>query len=204
MARCGSCYSRSAHSKNTSRSPRSAHAQTVLASGTSRLATITTTAGDARVLFALVAPLPRVLILGAGLDAEPLLRFASELGCLCTVVDHRPAYVDNGDFRLAEKVLCCEADALADNVQLDDYAFAVVMSHHLASDRSYLRALAASRVAYVGLLGPAGRRDRLLAELGDVAADLEGRLHGPAGLDRGGRGPAAIALSIVAEMLERM
>ena len=53
---------------------------------------------------------------------------------------------------------------------------------------------------YIGLLGPAARRDRLLSELGESARALAARLHGPAGIDIGGRGPAAIALSIVAEI----
>jgi len=83
---------------------------------------------------------------------------------------------------------------------LSRFDAAIVMSHHLASDRSYLRQLAATDIAYVGLLGPASRRSRLLADLGDDAADLKERLHGPAGLDIGGRGPAAIALSIIAEV----
>ena len=77
----------------------------------------------------------------------------------------------------------------------------VVMSHHLESDRVYLRQLAASDIRYIGLLGPRGRRRRLLNDLGsDVATALGDRLHGPAGLPLGGRGPAPIALSIVAEM----
>ncbi len=78
------------------------------------------------------------------------------------------------------------------------------MSHHLVSDRQYLTQLATSRIPYVGLLGPIDRRRRLLNELGPLADQIEYRLHGPAGLDIGGRGPAAIALSIVAEMHQEL
>ena len=85
-------------------------------------------------------------------------------------------------------------------VEFGRFAAVVVMSHHLASDRQYLCQLAASPVPYIGLLGPRDRRARLLDELGETAVPLEGRVHGPAGLDIGGRGPAAIALSIVAEV----
>jgi xanthine dehydrogenase accessory factor len=81
---------------------------------------------------------------------------------------------------------------------------AIVMSHHLSSDRSYLRQLAATQIDYVGLLGPRSRRDRLLDDLGEVAADLEPRLYGPAGLDLGGRGPEPIALSIIAQMQQEL
>lgn len=77
------------------------------------------------------------------------------------------------------------------------------MSHHLSSDRSYLAQLAETDIGYVGLLGPRNRRDRLLAEIGTAAARLEPRLFGPAGLDIGARGPAPIALSIVAQMQEK-
>ena len=154
---------------------------------------------DMSVLSTTIRPAPRLLVLGAGPDAEPVVWFAAELGWRCTVVDHRDAYVETGAFGGAEKVLCVPAAELADKLDLSRYDAAVVMSHHLASDRSYLAQLAASDMRYVGLLGPAARRDRLLAEIGEAAGALEGRLRGPAGISIGGRGPAAIALSIVAE-----
>jgi xanthine/CO dehydrogenase XdhC/CoxF family maturation factor len=74
------------------------------------------------------------------------------------------------------------------------------MSHHLESDLQYLRALAFSTVPYVGLLGPAARREKLLADLGDDAGKLRARLRAPVGLDIGGRAPESIALSIVGEI----
>jgi xanthine/CO dehydrogenase XdhC/CoxF family maturation factor len=161
---------------------------------------VETDAGDATVLFAVLRPPPAILVLGAGLDAVPVVRFANELGWRVTVQDHRPAYIESGDFVTADAVHCVPVDQLSATVDLDTYDAAIVMSHHLSSDREYLGQLARSRMAYIGLLGPVDRRRRLIDELGDAAQKLEGRVHGPAGIDIGGRGPAAIALSIVAEM----
>jgi len=152
----------------------------------------------------LVEPPPQVLVLGAGLDAEPVVRFAAELGWRCTVVDHRQAYIDNGEFSSAMLTLCLPADDLSTELDLSRFGMAIVMSHHLVSDRSYLQQLAATQIAYVGLLGPKNRRDRLLGELGAAAASLEVRLFGPAGLNLGGRGPEPIALSIVAQMQQEL
>lgn len=143
---------------------------------------------------------PAVLVLGAGLDAVPVVRFAAELGWRVTVVDHRPAYIDAGDFGAAQARSCIAVDELGRKLDLSAFDMAIIMSHHLASDRSYLRQLAAADLVYIGLLGPRARRERLLTDLGDDARDLSDRLRGPAGIDIGGRGPAPIALSIVAEM----
>ena len=156
--------------------------------------------GSATVLFAALEPPPAVLVLGAGLDAGPVVRFAVELGWRVTVQDHRPAYIESGSFDGAEQVHCVPVAELSRTVDLDRYSAAIVMSHHLVSDREYLQQLAGSGMDYIGLLGPADRRRRLLEELGDTAARLEKRVHGPAGIDIGGRGPASIALSIIAEM----
>lgn len=151
-----------------------------------------------------IEPPPQVLVLGAGPDAEPVVRFAAELGWRCTVVDHRQAYIDNGEFSAAESTACIPADELNSTLDLSRYDMAIVMSHHLASDRSFLRQLAETEIGYIGLLGPRDRRERLLAEIGETAASLEQRLYGPAGLDLGGRGPEPIALSIVAQMQQKL
>ena len=156
--------------------------------------------GCLRVLYATLTRSPALLVLGAGLDSEPLVRIATELGWRCTVVDHRPAYVDGRKYPEPTRSLCCDVERMSDEIDLSHFDMALVMSHRLASDRSYLAQLASTDIGYVGLLGPVARRKRLTSEIGDAAAQLEGRLHGPAGIRLGGRGPAPIALEIVAEM----
>ncbi len=175
-------------------------ARAALAGQTSLTKSVQIGKTTATVLFAMVTPRVRLLMLGAGLDAEPMTRLAGELGWRVSVVDHRPAYIDNGHFDDAEEVICCAVEDMSGHVELSGFDAAIVMSHHLASDRQYLAQLSKSDISYVGLLGPKERRRRLLAELGDAAAALDGRLHGPAGLDIGAVGPAAIALSIISEI----
>lgn len=175
-------------------------ANDVLAAKQSRTVSLAVDDGSAELLVALLEPPPRVLILGGGLDAGPVLRLMLELGWRVTLQDHRPAYIAAGDFDAAERVLCEPAERLAGALELDRFDAVIVMSHHLATDRVYLRELAASRIPYVGLLGPPHRRRRLLDDLGEAGRPLDGRVHGPAGLDIGADGPASIALSIVAEI----
>ena len=146
------------------------------------------------------ARVPTLLLCGGGPDAEPVQRMASLLGWRVTVVDHRPAYIDAARFPGATSVLQIDPEDPSATIVLEGFDAAVVMSHHLVADGRYLAALARSRVPYVGLLGPAARRERLYAELGPAAEALRPRLRAPVGLDLGGRTPEDIALSIVAEI----
>ena len=143
---------------------------------------------------------PALLLCGAGPDAEPVVRMASQVGWQVTVVDHRPAYVEAARFQDAVRIVTVDAADPGAVVALDGFDAAVVMSHNLVADGRYLAALAISAIPYVGLLGPAARRERLYAELGSLAEALRPRLRAPVGLDLGGASPEAIALSIVAEL----
>jgi len=152
-------------------------------------------------LFALPLALPpRVLLLGAGPDAVPVVELAARLDWKVTLVDHRPAYAVAAHFPAAERVVLARPEELATALELGGFAAAVVMSHHLPSDLAYLRALAATAIPYVGLLGPPSRRERLLADLGSEATALRPRLYAPVGLPLGGRSPESIALAIVAQL----
>lgn len=172
----------------------------ILQSGYSGCRRLSAAQGAATILFTVLEPPPSLLVLGAGLDAEPVVRFAVELGWRVTIQDHRPAYMESANFDGAATLHCVAVDELSAVVDFDRYAAVIVMSHHLASDRKYLQQIAESDIAYVGLLGPVDRRRRLLKDLGSQADKLEARLHGPAGIDIGGRGPASIALSIIAQI----
>ncbi|MGH8226383.1 MAG: XdhC family protein [Steroidobacteraceae bacterium] len=143
---------------------------------------------------------PRLLLLGGGPDALPIVDFASRLAWKVTVYDHRPSYAERQRFPAAERVILARPEELAHTLDLASFDAAVVMSHHMPSDLEYLRALGASRIGYAGLLGPAHRREKLLGDLGSEAQSLRGRLHAPVGLDLGGRTPESIALGIVAEI----
>jgi len=147
-----------------------------------------------------LAPPPHLLICGAGPDAQPVAAAARSLRWRVTLVDHRPAYAQAQRFPGA-RVLLADASALLDAVDVAGCHAAVVMSHHLASDVAYLRALSrTAHPAYVGLLGPAARRRRIAEELGAESEGLAGRLHGPVGIDIGAVTPEAIALAIVSEV----
>lgn len=143
---------------------------------------------------------PRVLLLGAGPDALPVHEFAVRLGWKVTLYDHRPGYADASRFPGAERVIMARPEQLAATLELSQFDAAVVMSHHLHSDLAYLRVLAESAIGYVGLLGPAPRREKLRSELGALAEAFAGRLRSPVGLAIGGRSSASIALAIVAEI----
>jgi xanthine/CO dehydrogenase XdhC/CoxF family maturation factor len=143
---------------------------------------------------------PRILLLGAGPDAAPVVQFAGMLSWRVTLVDHRSAYAVPARFPAAERVLLARPEELGSTLELATYRAAVVMSHHLTSDLGYLRVLATSDIPFVGLLGPAVRRQKLLAELGPLAQRLQSRLHAPVGLNLGGRAPQSIALAIIAEL----
>ena len=138
------------------------------------------------------------------MDAEPIVRMSVELGWRITVQDHRPAYIEKGNFGAASSVHCVPVKSLSKEINLEEFDAAIVMSHHIEADRDYLKVLASTNIPYIGLLGPKERKNKILGELGEVALSLKYRLHGPAGLDIGGRGPSTIALSIFSQIHEEL
>jgi xanthine dehydrogenase accessory factor len=112
-------------------------------------------------------------------------------------VDHRRALLDPKRLPDAHQRILTRADE--DSVALPSNAdtYAVVMMHSLNHDRAWVRRLIATSAAYVGVLGPRARTQRILAELGTTDA----RVFGPVGLDLGADGPEQVALSVVAELL---
>jgi xanthine/CO dehydrogenase XdhC/CoxF family maturation factor len=143
-----------------------------------------------------IPPQTRVLVCGAGPDAVPVVRALSALDWDVLVVDHRPAYARADRFPDKCRVIQARPEQLAELVDLDEIDAAVVMSHHLENDGTYLAQLAKKDLDYLGCLGPRARRDRL-REMADCPGQ---QVFGPVGLDIGAELPEAIALSLVAEI----
>ncbi|MFI4889121.1 MAG: XdhC family protein [Steroidobacterales bacterium] len=177
-----------------------AAAREAIAGTSSRAVDVGSGRGRTRALVQYLAPTPHLLVCGAGPDAEPVVGTAAGLGWRVTVVDHRPAYAQASRFPGASVVQGAASSVrlLVDPATCDA---AIVMSHHLASDAAYLGALAeAGEPGFIGLLGPAARRQRLATEIGPLSERLRGRLRGPVGMDIGAVTPEGIALAIVAQI----
>lgn len=167
---------------------------------------VRTFAPGVRAFVEVLEPPLRVLICGAGHDAIPLTRAAAGLGWRPIVVDDRPAFLTSERYPEAAGFVRVEApEQTAKAAPIDDRTFAVVMTHNFLRDKEYVRSLLDSPVAYIGMLGPGARTERLLMELRDEGIAItdgdRSRIHGPAGLDLGSEGPEEIAQAIVAEIV---
>src|ERR1041385_3117376 len=74
-----------------------------------------------------LTPPPQLIVLGAGDDARPLVRFAAAVGFRVVVVDRRPGSLTAERFPAAAALVESAGDALADALSLDPDCYAVVM-----------------------------------------------------------------------------
>jgi xanthine dehydrogenase accessory factor len=146
-------------------------------------------------------PPPQLVVFGAGDDARPLARFAADVGFRVVVVDRRPGYLTRDRFPGAAALVESAGDGLAEALLLDPECYAVVMNHNFADDQAYLRALLKTPVAYIGMLGPRQRTERMLGNLAAEALLDDSRVYGPVGLDIGTDGAEQVALAVIAEIL---
>ena len=156
-----------------------------------------------QVFLEVFAPLPTLVIVGAVHAAVPLTDFAQRVGFRVQIVDPRGTFATRERFPTADELTpAWPQDALRAE-ELGSQHFVVVLSHDPKFDLPALTIALRSRAAYIGLIGArttqAGRR-RALREAGFSQADLA-RIHGPVGLDLGGREPAEIALAVLAEVV---
>jgi xanthine dehydrogenase accessory factor len=148
-----------------------------------------------------IAAPPRILLFGAGPETLTLNLFTRRVGWLLQVVEHRGRWLEFARSAGVQQVIELPPDEAEEVWREQQVSAAIAMTHNYALDMQHLALCAKSDFCYVGLLGPSSRRDAMLADLGpDLASRLQGRLRAPVGLGLGGRGPEALALSIVAEL----
>jgi xanthine/CO dehydrogenase XdhC/CoxF family maturation factor len=163
---------------------------------------------------------PGLWIFGAGDDARPLMEMARKLGWFTAVADGRSNLVTQERFVDADALLTlsiadlpAKGSSVFEDLKPSDAA--VLVTHSFEQDSRILASLLGrdSAPAYIGVLGPQRRTREVLAEaarllgLSDNAERSEewlARLHAPTGLDIGAETPAAIALSIMAEIQQTL
>lgn len=181
---------------------------------------LTVNGRESRVWVDYRAPRPGLWIFGAGDDAKPLLRLARELGWFVSIADGRSHLATRERFLAADKVMTLSISTLPDaasslfsDVKATDAA--VLLTHSFEQDSQIFAGLFAREVrpVYVGVLGPQRRTREVLAEAAKLLAlpnptqraeQWLSQMHAPTGLDLGAETPAAIALSIIAEIQQTL
>ncbi len=149
-------------------------------------------------------PCFRLVIVGTEHDAVTLSQMASTTGWEVEIVGSPKTPKQLKQFPGANKILNSSPEDLKIN-HVDDQTAIVLMTHNFAKDLLYLQALKDLKPAYIGLLGPARRREKLLSAFIEYFPEVTDRfmdiIHGPAGLNLGAETPQEIAISIIAEIL---
>jgi len=146
-------------------------------------------------------PAPRLLIVGAVHIAQALSGMAATAGFDVTVIDPRGAFASPERFpgvRLSDE---WPDEALA-RLGLDEATALVALSHDPKLDDPALELALPSRLFYIGALGSRRTHEKRLERLRAAGlGEHTARIHSPIGLDLGGRAPAEIAVSILAEVI---
>jgi len=169
--------------------------------GTARTAAL---GDDLELLVEPVLAKPRLVIAGGGHVALALARMAGLLEYEITVVEDRAEYAERERFPAGVEIAQGEIAPTLEALGVGWNTFIVIATRGHKMDAHCLRAAVKSDARYVGLLG-SKRKTVLIAKMLRDEGVPEERLravHAPIGLDLGGRTPAEIALSVLAEMSE--
>jgi xanthine dehydrogenase accessory factor len=145
---------------------------------------------------------PTLLIFGGVHIAMAMVPQARMLGFRTVVVDGRAAFLTRERFPEADELVLAWPEDAIDRVGIDDSTYVCILTHDPKFDEPATDRALNSPARYIGAIGAKktaqARRERL--ENAGFTADQIARVRGPIGLDLGGRAPAEIALSILAEM----
>lgn len=145
---------------------------------------------------------PHLVIVGAIHIAVPLHRMAKLMGYRVTVIDARSAFATRERFPEADEVVVAWPDEAIANLTIDRSTHVVVLTHDPKFDIPALRSVLGQRAGYIGAIGSRktnANRFEALRQEGFSDQQLAA-VHGPIGLDLGGRGAEETALAIMAEV----
>jgi xanthine/CO dehydrogenase XdhC/CoxF family maturation factor len=155
--------------------------------------------GEGEIFDEILDPPQRLILFGAGDDAQPMVTAAAMMGWRVVVVDGRPQWARAERFPQAESVTRSFAAA-----EISSADAVILMTHSYEQDRDFLAAVLPRRPRYLGLLGARHRSALLMHEAATaLGTDLQhvcDQVWAPLGLDLGGDGAEAIALAAIAEV----
>jgi xanthine dehydrogenase accessory factor len=149
-------------------------------------------------------PESRLVILGGGHIAKPLAEFSAKCGFSVTVVDDRPSFANSERFPYAEKVICEGFERCFPLLEINRFAFVVIITRGHRHDLDCLRQVLRLETAYTGMIGSRRRvraaMDQMLEE--GFSKDSLAAVNSPIGLDIDAQTPEEISISILSQLIK--
>ena len=145
---------------------------------------------------------PHLVIAGGGHVGLAIAKLGVPLDYSVTVIDDRPEFAARERFPDGVEVVRADMAEALGTLPIGWNSFIIVATRGHKLDAHCVRAALTTSARYIGLLGSKRKTiliERMLRDEG-VPEDRIRAVHAPVGLDLGGRTPAEIALSILAEL----
>lgn len=143
-------------------------------------------------------PKPRLMVFGAGADAVPLVKLASIMGFYVIVSDWRSSLCNEEYFPNADQHIVGFPEETVQKISFTKSDSVLILTHHFQRDKELLHHLRNRELMYLGVLGSKTRTQRLLG-----GKEIPPEINSPVGLPIKAEGPEEIAVSIVAELIQK-
>ncbi len=146
----------------------------------------------------------QLVIIGSEHDAVYLCKAASQLGWEVRIIGSPRAPKPIENFTGASQISYLDPQMPID-FTIDSQTAIVLMNHNYARDFHFLLELQNEKAFYIGILGSANRREKLMQDLLEHNAELDidfmNLIYSPAGINIGAITPQEIAISILSEII---
>jgi xanthine dehydrogenase accessory factor len=161
--------------------------------------------GKFEVFFEVMLAPPKLIVVGAGHIAVPLVKMAKVLDFHVTVIDDRLLYANRERFPEADEVVVSDMAQALKQMVVTPSTYIVLITRGHKYDEPCLREIIHSPAKYIGMIGSKRRIKACFQRFRNeekIAEEVIERVYAPIGLDIGTETPAEIALSILAEMIK--
>jgi len=161
--------------------------------------------GQLNVYLEPVLPIPSCFIFGAGHISKSLSKIATQAGFRTIVIDNRDTYANHERFPEAAEVHAAEYEEVFPKLVVNDSSYFIIVTRGHKDDMRVLRWAVTQPVRYMGMIGSKRKTIEVVKHLRREGVALEklAKLHAPMGFDIGAVTPEEIAVSVVAEMIQR-
>jgi xanthine dehydrogenase accessory factor len=161
--------------------------------------------GKVEVFFEVMPSPPKLIVVGAGHIAVPLVTMAKVLDYYVVVIEDRILFANRERFPDADEILVGDMAETIKGITITPTTYIVLITRGHKYDEPCLREVIHGPAKYIGMIGSRRRVKACFQRFRDeekISEEVLQRVHAPIGLDINTETPEEIALSILGEIIK--